>query len=597
MSQLLLADRKLNLVGLVGFSALVGAVLVAHANPATGYELSLYTATPVAVWAGIGVAFACSLVLTFATRSDTYRRLGVVLGGLTSATVVALPVLRGYVFHGIHDSLTHLGWARSLTEGSTVPLEMLYPGVHTVGTFISGVAGLSLSQSMLLIPLIFVVAFYAFVPLVVGELVDAELAAPVGAFSAYLLVPTHLIANTVHVHPSSQAILFASIGLFLLVVYLRTSDGGRYGGVLSPTGGALLLVVFAAILYHPMQALNVVLVLGAVSAVRFLAGRIDRVRWTDHRTVYSVAALSLVAYVAWVLKQPVALNVAERATTSVLEFVTGSETEAGSTVATTTSSLRAISESLPVFYSKLFLVSTVFVVLTVVVVLLALADRFDRSVTHVDTTETIRYLGVALLGMFGVFCVYFFGDVAAHYFREAGFMLMVGTVLSAVGIAYWTERASETGGRAVARTALVGAFAVMLVLSTLIVFNSPYIHRANQHVTDARVDGYETAFATTNESSVMGSVRQEPERYYEALSGDMDPGTRLDTSVNSSQLSRLGTVHEGDWYLMIHSNTYARELTAYEGLRFDRRDFRSVRRQTDVHRVHANSDTELYYVR
>lgn len=594
-SQRVFDELWLNLSGILGFLALTGALLVAHVNPAAAYELSIYAATPVGFWAGLSVAFLCSLTLAFWTERADYQHLGVILGGLVSTAVVALPVIRGYRYVGTSDALTHLGWARELVRGSMISYDLFYPGIHTVATFIDVVIGFALSRSMLFVPLLVVVAYFVSIPLVVREIVGGEQATTVGAFAGFLLVPLHQIAVNTHAHPSSQAILFTPVVIYFVLRYLKSGDAAGWGGILSPSGAALTLGVLAVILYHPQQALNVILLLSSIGLLQLLATRLWATEPASHAPVYSITAVSVLAYAAWLIRFPFATGTAVEGLRSIAAYIVGTPPTAGTDVGSQVGSLQAIGVSLPIFYLKLFAVSTVFVVLTVGVVLAALGDRYSTRVAKPDANTSIRYFGLGLVGMLLVTLVYFFGNVAEYYFREAGFMLMIGTLLSAAGIAYASEVISKSGSGTAVRTTLTVGFAILFVLSVPVLFNSPYIHRANPHVTDAKVAGYQTTFQLTNESAWMAGVRQEPQRYYEALV-DMSANGRRDGTVNSSEIHRLQAQRQSGWYLVTHRNTYAREVRAYRGYRYTVGDLRSVQRQVNVDRVLANGHVTLYHV-
>jgi hypothetical protein len=292
-------------------------------------------------------------------------------------------------------------------------------------------------------------------------------------------------------------------------------------------------------------------------------------------------------------QSPAIFDVAEGAIESVTIQLTGESTGADESVTTQASALQAIGSSLVVMFLKLFLVSTVYIVLTGVVLIGCLRGNFLRSKD--DTVDIMRYLGIALVAMFPLFLFYLVGNVASHYFRQAGFMLMIGTIVGGVGIAAASERVTNAQFRPIGRVVLVLAFGVLTVLSMGVVYDSPYINKATQHITEARVDGYDAAFEIANSSAGMGGIRQEPQRYYEALIS-MDYDNRRDGHVNSTEIHRLKQLREESWYLMLHSNTYEREIRAYEEYRYTEGDLRSVQRQPQVSFVYSNGDMEIYYV-
>jgi hypothetical protein len=99
----------------------------------------------------------------------------------------------------------------------------------------------------------------------------------------------------------------------------------------------------------------------------------------------------------------------------------------------------------------------------------------------------------------------------------------------------------------------------------------------------------------TDDTAWMAGVRQEPQRYHEALV-DIETSGRRDGGVNSTMLYRLQERRPGGWYLVMSQNTYEREVVAYREYRYTRADLAAVDIQPGVHRIHSNGDTELYHV-
>lgn len=587
--------RSASAIGAVGFWSLAGAVAVAHLNPATEYELSIYTATPVGFWIGVGIAFLSGAALAFAASNGELRVLGILLGGLASTAVVSLPIVRGYFFHGIHDSVTHVGITRELTAGAMYPHESFYPGIHTLATFIHGFTGFSLWRSLLVVSVVTVIVSFVFTALVVRELVGGEAGTAIGAFSAFLLIPIHQLAGTLHPHPSSQATLIAPLALFLLVGYLRSPNDGALAGLTTPVGLALLLALFASILYHPQHALNLITLFVAISLLQaVIIPRTDSLDWADHHSLHAITVVFVLAYAAWVSGSSGFLATISGAVTALSGYFEPSGTAAGSAVSSQASALRAIGSSLATMYVKLFLVSTVYIVLAGVTFFLAVSDSLRRRIFETDASTMVYYLSSSLLGMLAIFLLYFFGNVGQYYFRQASFMMLIVVVLGAVALAYGV-RQFDGISRNTFETGLVVGFTVMFVLSTLVLFNSPYVNRATQHVTEAKVDGYETTFDVTNESAVLAGVRQEPQRYYEAVVDLRDNGNR-DGTVDSTNITRLQDRQDGEWFLLISQNTYEREVIAYEEYRYSRADLTAPDNQADVNLVHTNGDTTLYHV-
>lgn len=586
-----ISSRWASVIGAVGFWSLAGAVVIAHFDPATEYELSIYAATPAGFWVGVGVAFLCGAILAFNASNSEIRLLGVLLGGLASTAVVSLPIVRGYFFHGIHDSVTHVGIARELSAGTMLPHESFYPGIHTLAAFIRGFTDFSLWRSLMFVSVVMVVISFVFTTLLTGALVDGDDGTVVGAFSAFLLIPLHQLAATLHPHPSSQATLFAPLVLYLLVRYLRRSDDSS--SLIGPMGVALFVALVAVILYHPQQALNLLILISVISLIQSVfRPKIDLFHWPTHRRIHTVTVPAILVYISWVASSSGFAATVAGALMSLEDYFTGTREVAGSAVQSQTSSLTEIGANLPVMYLKLFLVSTIFLLLAGITLAGTIIGVRQWRRLKPDTATLVWYFSFGLAGMFCVFLVYFFGNVGQYYFRQASFMMLVAVVIGSISIAYGINELQT--GIAVRQVAVVG-FTILFVLSTLVLFNSPYIHRANQQVTEAKVSSYETTFRMTNETSYLAGIRQEPQRYYEALVGLQNNGRR-DGTVNSTSIHQLQDRRAGSWYLIISQNTYEREIQAYEGLRYTEDDLTAVQRQSGVHRVHTSGDTTLYFV-
>src|SRR6056297_2011101 len=203
---------------LVAFAA---GVWAAHRAPASGYELSIYAATPDATWVGIGAALVVGGVVALtAPRQSRLHDAGLVAVGVAGLSVFALPILRGYEHYGAGDSLTHLGWASELADGSLSVTELLYPGVHTTSVFVAETAGVDLRLAVLYVVLVaFPLVYLLFVPLTVQALGGRRRALAAGLLAAVLFVPINNVSVHPVAHPTSQAIMLVAFVVYLLLAY------------------------------------------------------------------------------------------------------------------------------------------------------------------------------------------------------------------------------------------------------------------------------------------------------------------------------------------------------------------------------------------
>ncbi|RQH00254.1 MFS transporter [Natrarchaeobius oligotrophus] len=589
--------RKLALS--MGFVALAVGVFVAHSTPATGYELSIYSMTPSPVWAALGVALFVSLAVALAPSSiDGWgnRPFALVLGGLVVTIVAGLPIVRGYHFFGHHDALTHFGWARGIADGSISPFSLLYPGIHTVSTFITAVVGIPISHALLLVVLLSTVAFVIFVPLTVGTIAPDPLAVVIAAFGAFLLLPVTTIATFMQPHAMTQTILLFALFVYLLVKYVTADDAS---GALA---FAFALTAAAAVVYHPQYVAHVLVVCLAICAMQFLFPRIPFVsrtavvrRMAGHRRLYGMTAFLIGAFAFWSANHGFFSGFVERAFSSALAYLLTGSGEAGASITAQGGSLAAIGASLGEIFFKLFFPHLVVTALATVLVLAVLLT--GRPHRYPDVPAVTLYLAAGLFGLGALFVVYFVSVTNEMYFRVFGLMMVFGVILGSLALHEAILSLSARLSSRSVRTVAVAVLAVLLVLSLATVFASPYVYSQSQHVSQAQMHGYETSFESAEDGVDFAGFGAAPNRYADAIYA-------AETRTGAHATITPETFDEGpaefygtDRYLVVSQLDYDREVGAYQGLHYSEGDFDSIESHSDVDRVHANGEVTTYRVR
>lgn len=574
----------------VGFLAVTVAVLVARGSPATGFEVSLYTATPTATWVGLAVAFVCATVVAGTTPGRRTRLAALVLAGETFVAVVALPVIRGYAFYGSGDALSHMGWIREVLGGEIVLSDLIYPGLHTTAIAVARLGGLELSHAMMLSVVVYAAAFAVFVPLAARALTDDAFAATVGVFAAAFLLPVNNVSAHLVFFPSTMAVFLFPFVMLLAIIALRRGKAAR----LTPVDGLLALAGVGILLVHPQQAVNVVLVFATVSV---LVG-IRRYRAPDPTLdpLYRHTAFLGVATAVWGLSHERISDTAGAYAGAVVGAVVGGGSAGGGAIAQRTGSLSAIGVSPLEIGVKLFFPGAVFAVLTGLLLAGALLGWFRGDRDRLP----LVVLGLGLVPVGVVMVLYVLGNLQTIYFRHLGFLMALVTVFGAVAVA---RLAALVSGDGLDRRGVALAFVVLtplLALSIATVFPSPFIYQPNSHVTAMEYSGYETTFAHDNESVPYAGIRAGPDRFRDAIegTGDLESRTvRRGARVPYGELdSDLTSVFEGPRYLAVDSGDYDREIVAYGGLRYSEEGFETLGSGDGVSRVLSNGGYRVYYV-
>ena len=578
----------------LGFLAVAAALVVAHRSPATGYELSIYDATPLAVWVAVGAALAVATVVAFAPASERVRRVALVLGGATIVAVALLPFVRSYAFHGAGDALTHLGWARGIVNGTFEPFDLFYPTIHLVAAELHAVTGLDTARALMLVVVYALVVFLLFVPLTVRTLTDEGRAVAFAAATTWLVLPVDHVGVILQAYPTAQALFFLPLVLFVLACYLcrPTADDGRAFGVL------LAATSVGMVLLHPQQAVNVLVLFGVVAAVQFGVRR-----WADdrpaakHRTVYAQTAFLAAAFAVWTVRRERFRGAFRGAINSA--FVPGRGSL--SAIGQRGTSLAELGGGIADLFVRLYLPEAAF---SLLVVGLVVAVWRRRTGLTPDARAVVTYFAVALFPLTALFGFYFVATPVIS-FRQVGLLLVFASVLAPLTLAYLDGALASLTSPGVGRSVLAVVFAVALVLSMVTFFASPFVYKSSSHVSQQQFDGHE--FALTHRADEVPYTRlmlsAEVERYGDAILGvpasdDTDYTAPGEATVPPSAFNRgrLATAYNDTTYLKVSRADYERTVFMYDGFRYRERGFEALDAQPRVDKVQTNGVFRLYVI-
>ncbi|WP_265107801.1 hypothetical protein [Halosolutus halophilus] len=581
----------------VGFAAVAIGILVARANPATAYEASLYTATPTVTWAAFAIALAIAVSTALAYRGRP-QAIGIGLGALTTTAIVSLPLIRNYRFSGMGDALTHLGWTRDIVEGQIAPHELFYPGLHSLASIFHFVGGVPIERGLLLSVVALFVPFLLFVPLVVRDVTGDELAIGVAAIVSWMVLPINNIATHMGVHTNSNALFLAPVVIFAFVAYLRrraTIERLPFG--LSPFSVLIYVTGITLLLVHPQQMLNVVVLLGAIAGVQFLARRrYDDHPIVEHPTTYAHTVVLGSLFTLWVMSS----ETFRRAVRGLIYGLFVADIGAGAEVDQAESSLTDIGASLGELFVKLFLEMAL---IALVVGLFVLATWIGRTKLDRETKSFVTYFGLALVPLGGIFLVYILGTPTMA-FRQVGFIFVLVTILAGIAIAQVIGGLSSLVSRPGANAIAAVVLGACLVLGLMTVFSSPLIYDPNQHVTDEKYSGYESAFDHAAEERPHVGLGYDPYRYDHGINGVEREGVLSGASAASGEVNATefeagnysGAYHGTDYYLTITEWDETREVGVYQELDYSEDAIAGVETDPSADKVISNDEFRMYAV-
>ncbi|WP_144797978.1 DUF6541 family protein [Halorubrum depositum] len=586
---------------LVGSISLFAAVSVAEANPAAGYEVSIYASTPLLFWAGIGVALSAGVAGLILGTSWIQWAGGLALTGLSLLSVPALPLIRGYFFYGLGDGLRHLGLARQLFTGDMSFFAEVYPGAYSFSGFLSAFSGVPLEQSMLFVAFTALVLYAVFIVLCVRTILPRRRAVAIAAVSALMLLPLNHISFHPHFHTFSMTTFLTPILLYVVIKHI--TDRGTdetIPGRLSSTDLGFAVAAVAVVFYHPQTALNVIIVLGAVVAIQRLSGRyLSDTVLARSPPAYGQLLFLAAVFVLWNFQHDAVFNMSANLLASLNGWILGTE-QGGQIVTERVDSAQSVGLSVGELFVKLFIVPAFYVLVAGAVVVTNLfSEALDGGSRTVTTT--FSFAGIAL----GVYSVaHFVGEMSGYFFRHIGFGMVLVTILAVIGLTMVGDRVDElrpSPSRLVRMVAVAG-LAIALVLSILVVFPSPYLSQPTQHVSEQMYTGHETAMEYRAEGAALASTRSAPRQYSKAMGLYLDP--RLAWGVPPEALPSDLRRFRGDdfptqefyYYLQVDQDE-EQEVIAYGELRYDESDFTGVGETVGVSRVMTNGRVDVYHVK
>ncbi|WP_254530971.1 hypothetical protein [Natrinema gelatinilyticum] len=592
-----MSRSTLNVTFAAGFLAVSMAILVARANPATSYESSVYAGTPTITWFGLALALAIAVgtCLTCRGRAQGY---GIGLGAITVTAIVSLPVIRNYHYAGMGDALTHLGWTRDIVTGGTAPHELFYPGLHAIASTLHFAGGISIERGLLIGMVVLFVPFVIFVPLVVRDMAGGGLAVGLAAIVSWMVLPVNNIATHMGVHTNSNALFVVPAVVFALVAYLhRRSTIERLPFGVSPFSVLIFLTALALLLIHPQQMFNVVVLIGAISGVQYLARRrFDDHPMVDHPTTY-VHTISLGGmFGLWALGN----DRFRRAAFGLVSGLLAQDIGGGTTVNQRGSSLTDIGGSLGELFVKMFLAAAI---IGLVVGLFILVVWLGRSSLDGEARSFVNYFSLALFPLCGMFLVYFLGTPTMA-FRQVGFIYVLLTILAGIALAQFIGGLSNVittpGANAVAALVL----GTCLVLGLMTVFASPLIYSPGQHVTEEMMSGYEDGLDHGAEGVPYAGMGYDPYRYDHGINGldgsdTLSGASRATGSVNATVFGEgnySGAYPTGEYYFVVSEWDRTKELEVYDELNYERDTVEGVETEPGTNKVISNDEFSMYAV-
>jgi len=254
-------DRFVKIVTIVGFLLIAAALLVLIQNPSQGYELSIYEATPAVFWwllvAAIvtGITIVVYEVIRGNHEKSNLWKVGLGIVVLANLVIVLLPALKGFVFAGNQDHLSHLGIIKDILATSSMGTNNIYPVTHILLAQFSMLSSIQPEQIIAVFGAFNYLLSVVFTYLWCKEILPTRVAVLAALAAGVLLVYYHT-----RVIPFGFASTLLPLALYLYFKLAKRQTASiRF---------ILILLAIMLVFTHPITAFVFVFIIGAFEIIK-----------------------------------------------------------------------------------------------------------------------------------------------------------------------------------------------------------------------------------------------------------------------------------------------------------------------------------------
>jgi len=246
--------------------ACAALVRLAFVPAASHYEISAYASVPLEFWvlAFGGLSIGCfALLANASTEKIPHVSRIAFIGVMTSNAVLMLvPIFKGYYIFGRGDVLFHYGEIGAISASGHLPSDLFYPLDHINVTIISSITGISVGALSAIWPLVTVMLYMAGFALLTREIVNRDTDRMI--VLAFLGALPFGVGGIFMLAPSIQAFDLMPLIVFLFLRSALSPSKVRFSVF-------LVVMISAAVLYHPLDAILLALIFALTAPILRLA--------------------------------------------------------------------------------------------------------------------------------------------------------------------------------------------------------------------------------------------------------------------------------------------------------------------------------------
>jgi hypothetical protein len=244
----------MKIFALLSFIFSMVALLLTWNSPCTGFESSIYSATPLVFWVAITLDIVCGIVIIVhqvSSGKHTQSRfwvIGLLLIGFAYTSLMALWIIRGYVQWGTGDPLSHIKLTSYIINDGHFQLNF-YPIAHIYLSEFTYLLNISDTVIYNYITLLFYVFYILFFYVMVKSLFSSKGTIILATLAGITLVYVEGIGFA----PNTLANLFLPFAIFL---FAKSSPSGN-----NIWKALFMVIIFLFPPFHPVPSLALLLII------------------------------------------------------------------------------------------------------------------------------------------------------------------------------------------------------------------------------------------------------------------------------------------------------------------------------------------------
>jgi len=597
------AKKWFRIAAIVYFILLALALHIIHQAPATGYELSIYSATPLIVWILLFICFiggSIILIHQIATREYINSRfwlIGLLILVLSRMALLYLPYIRNYVsWNG--DNITHLGYIKDVLSSGHFAADNCYPITHILLSQVVSVTGLP--------------------DIIVGNLSTTIL-------SILYLLSMYLLATAVFYYQEQQLMVLVLTGGVML--------GGGYNVLLMPNGWSIfllpllfyiyyfkrntfsysILLIIILILYpffHPLSSLMVIISLGILELLRWLLPRLFKLKATFsfplnmQQPLATPMLIEMVIFLPWVLAfQQFHWNIR----LIWRQITTGVGPDVIDEIGKSLSKVNVHGKDFVMLFIKMYGTTFIFIILAIIGIYFLSKQIRSGDINNLNNKRYNLFSLVWVFLLSGLFYIYYLlGGPGSTAFAGGRILFYVEVFTPIFAAITLYELFRRFNFNYLSYTGIICLVILTSALSMASLYYSPYIIQPNLQITQMNMSGIMWFVEKKDRKIECANTLSNPSRLTQGILGSVEASQRKDINKYLPQVpdhfgyyeySTLGDQYSQDKYITIAQMDRVVYITVWRQVgRFNEADFERLEGDPTVNGLYSNGELDVYYV-